>query len=198
LLYQEQTIIQSRPEEPEINVRLFFATNQGGAFNHSNALDKATDANGTVNIPDGNYGPVPVMMDAMLLLGQSGLLEGALESNSQTPYSLNPANPLLFFQDDVLATGADTLDLTGPQWGIEHETGNFPGAWWLFPHAIWYHIPPMSTSSNGDIVVGAIMIVLFLVLLPLPLIPGLNHIPQGVKVYRLIWRDWYQRKKSTG
>jgi hypothetical protein len=52
----------------------------------------------------------------------------------------------------------------------------------------------MSTSPNGDLEVGAIMIVLFLILLFLPFIPGLNRIPRGIRVYRWIWRDWYADK----
>jgi hypothetical protein len=27
----------------------------------------------------------------------------------------------------------------------------------------------------------------------MPFIPGLNRLPHWLKVYRLIWRDWYQR-----
>ena len=164
--------------------------------NYLSALDNANVVNGQVQIQDGDYGPVSVMMSSMLLLGQSGLLEGALENNSQSPYVTNFTNPLLFFQDDVYASVADKLDLTSPQWGIVHETGNYPGAWWLNPYAVWYHIPPMSTSPNGDIQVGVIMIVIFLILLLFPFIPGLNQLPRWLGVYRLIWRDWYASQKS--
>jgi hypothetical protein len=158
------------------------------------ALDNATLVNDRVQIPAGDYGPVSTMMDAMLALGRAGLLEGALNVNTQTPYVSDFTNSLLFFQDDVYPDVADKLDLTSAQWGIVHETGNYPGAWWVWPYAIFYHIPPMSTSPNGDLEVGAIMIVLFLILLFLPFIPGLNRIPRGIRVYRWIWRDWYADK----
>jgi hypothetical protein len=167
--------------------------------NFQSALDKATLVNGKVQMSDGDYGPVPTMMSAMLALGQAGLLEGALESNDRLPYTTDYTNSLLFFQDDVYASVADQLDLTGSQWGIVHETGNYPGAWWLWPYAIFYHIPPMSSSPNGDIQVGVIMIALFLILLLLPFVPGLNRLPRWLGVYKLIWRDWYadkQNKKS--
>lgn len=161
--------------------------------NFQAALDTATVENGQVLIPLGDYGPVSKMMDSMLALGRAGLLEGALQSNGRLPYATDNTNSLLFFQDDVYANVATQLDLTGPQWGIIHETGNYPGAWWLWPYAIFYHIPPMSSSPNGDLQVGLIMIVIFLVLLLLPFIPGLNRIPHGIKIYRLIWRDWYKK-----
>jgi len=164
--------------------------------NYSVALDSATVINGNVVISNGDYGPVGEMMSAMLTLGQSGLLEGALDQNSQLPYVTNPTNSLLFFQDDVYASAADMLDLTGSQWGIVHETGNYPGAWWLNPYAIFYHIPPMSTSANGDIEVGVIMIVILLILLLLPFIPGLNRLPRWLGVYKIIWRDWYKSAKA--
>ncbi len=161
--------------------------------NYQAALEKATEQNGQVQIAAGDYGPVSKMMDTMLALGRAGLLEGALQSNERLPYATDNTNSLLFFQDDVYASVADQLDLTGSQWGIVHETGNYPGAWWLWPYAIFYHIPPMSSSPNGDIQVGLIMIVIFLILLFLPFIPGLNRIPHWIKIYRLIWRDWYNK-----
>jgi hypothetical protein len=164
--------------------------------NYQDALDKATAENGQVQIPTGDYGPVAKMMDAMLALGRAGLLEGALQNHSRLPYATDTTNSLLFFQDDVYASVAENLDLTGPQWGIVHETGNYPEAWWLWPYALFYHIPPMSSSSNGDIQVVAIMIVIFLILLFLPFIPGLNRIPRGIKIYRIIWRDWYIDQNS--
>ena len=50
----------------------------------------------------------------------------------------------------------------------------------------------MNTSSNGDLQVWAIMMVLTLVLALLPFIPGLRSIPRWSRVYRLIWRQHYR------
>ena len=41
-----------------------------------------------------------------------------------------------------------------------NETGNFPGQAWLWLYTLWYQVPPMNTSSNGDVEVWAIMMVL--------------------------------------
>ncbi|HEX3000484.1 MAG TPA: hypothetical protein VHR86_09650, partial [Armatimonadota bacterium] len=76
-------------------------------------LNKATIVRGQAQLPAGNYGPVPVLMDGMLNLGRSGLLECALESNARLPYTLDFTRSLLFFQDDVYHGVAQNLDMLG-------------------------------------------------------------------------------------
>ncbi len=161
------------------------------------ALDKATVVEGRVQVAAGDYGPVPAMMQGMLNLGKAGLLEGALESNDRQPYALDTSRAMLFFQEDVDGSVADTLDMTGPQWGITHEVGNHPGPWWLWPYAIWYQIPGLNTNPNADLIAILIMLVLYLILFFLPFIPGLNRIPLGIRFYRLVWRDWYAKQERS-
>ncbi len=160
------------------------------------ALDKATVDDGHVDIPPGDYGPVAPMMDGMLSLGKAGLLEGALESNSRLPFDVDLTRSLLFFQDDVDSSVAEKLDMLGEQWGVVHETGNYPGAWWLWPYAFLYQIPPMSTSDNADIQAVAIITLVFLIIFFLPFIPVLNRLPRWIGLYRVIWHDWYARVKE--
>jgi hypothetical protein len=157
------------------------------------ALDGATVANGRVQVANGNYGPVPTMVEGLRALAAAGLLEGALQADSRLPYALDNTRPLLFFEDDVDHGVAESLDMLGSQWGIVHETGAYPGAWWLAPYAFFYQIPPMSSSPNGDLQVALIVSLIFLILIFLPVIPGLNLIPRGIRLYRLVWRDWYGR-----
>lgn len=160
------------------------------------SLDNATVINGEVQIPSGDYGPVPTLMDSMLALGKAGLLEGALESNVRQPFEYDFTQSLLYFQDDVDASVAEQLDLSSDQWGVLHETGNYPGAWWLFPYAFLYHVPPMNNSTNADIQAIFIITLIFLFLIFLPVIPIFNRLPRWLRVYKLIWRDWYFRKKN--
>lgn len=160
------------------------------------ALEEATVVDGQVRVAAGDYGPVPTLMTGMLELGRSGLLEGALESDATLPYTLDFTRSLLFFQDDVYASVADKLDLLGDEWGISHETGRYPGAWWLWPYTFFYQIPPMSSSADADIQVGAILTGVFLVLLLIPLIPVVNRLPRWLGVSRVIWRDWYARREG--
>jgi len=160
------------------------------------ALTTATVFNGDVVVAPGDYGPVARMMDGMLRLGRSGLLEGAFaaDDNRYFPYSFDLTKALLFFSIASPYTDSAThlQQLGNPQWGIVHETGNYPGAWWLDAYQVWYEVPAIADADNADLIVVGIMTVLFVVLLVLPFIPGLRRIPHGVKVYRLIWRDWYR------
>ncbi|MEJ2707928.1 MAG: hypothetical protein P8074_09990 [Anaerolineales bacterium] len=155
------------------------------------ALDNAAVENGQVKVPQGDYGPVPTLMNGMLILGRAGLLEGALESGPQLPYTVNFTRSLLFFEGDVDSSVADTLDMTGEQWGVSHETGPYPGAWWLWPYTFFYQIPPMSISENADIQVMTLMGLLTLITILIPFIPILKNIPRWSGIYKLIWRDWY-------
>lgn len=157
------------------------------------ALDQATVVDQQVQVPSGDYGPVGTLMHGMLDLGRAGLLEGALESSARLPFTLDFTRSMLFFQGDVDHNVARTLDMLDRQWGITHETGPYPGAWWLWLYTFLYQIPPLSTSHDVDLQVGLITTALFLVLLFTPFIPILNRLPHWLGIYRLIWRDWYSR-----
>jgi hypothetical protein len=146
-----------------------------------------------VEVPPGKYGPVPTLLEGMLALGRAGLLEGALESNSRLPFTLDSTRSLLFFAGDVDASVAEKLDLKGDQWGLIHETGPYPGPWWLGVYTLWYKVPRLSASPSIDLIAGTLSIALFLVLVFLPFLPVLNRVPQWIPVYRVLWRDWYRR-----
>jgi hypothetical protein len=163
---------------------------------YQSTLDSAT-VNGTaVQVPAGDYGPVGTMMNGMLSLGRSGLLEGALDAGARQPFTLDFTASLLFFQDNVYNTLASQLHMTGSDWGITHETGRFPGAWWLWPYAFLYQIPPFSSSPNADLLIGIIMVVAFLAVLLVPFIPVVNRLPRWLRIYRFIWRSWYAGPKT--
>jgi len=148
--------------------------------------------NGAIKLAPGRYGPVPVMMDSLLRMAQTGALDNALLASPRF-YGTDYTKPLLFIADgQYLADKAQAQHLSGDQWGMMNETGNFPGQAWLWLYTMWYQISPMSSSTNGDVEVWAIMMVLTLALLFLPFIPGLRSIPKWVPVYRGIWRDHYR------
>jgi hypothetical protein len=157
------------------------------------ALDNATMSKGQVQVPDGDYGPVGTLMAGMLNLGRAGLLEGSLETNAWLPFNLDFTRSLLFFQDDVDGSVADSLNMSGGLWGISHETGPYPGAWWLWPYTFFYQVPPLSASDNADLQVVLIIMILFLATLLAPYIPVVNRLPRWLGIYKLIWRDWYNR-----
>lgn len=161
------------------------------------ALKKATADNAKVILAPGDYGPVAPLMNGMLNLARAGLLEGALDSSSLLPYNLDNTKSLLFLEGPIENRAARHLDELGNQWGMTNETGPYPGAWWLWPYALLYQVPGIATSPNADLIAGLIVAAAFLVLIFLPVIPGLKRIPYLIPVYRLIWRDWYRRPKDS-
>jgi hypothetical protein len=131
-------------------------------------------------------------------MARSGALDGALLSSRQF-YGTDYTKPLLFIADgQYLANLADNQHLSGDQWGMMNETGSYPGQAWLWLYTLWYQVPPMNSSSNGDIQVFAIMIVLTALLALLPFIPGLRSIPRWTRLYRLIWRQHYREVERGG
>jgi len=73
-----------------------------------------------------------------------------------------------------------------------NETGSFPGQAWLWLYTMWYQIPPFNSSASGDFLVWGVMMILTLILVLVPFIPGLRSIPRWSRLYRLIWRQHYQ------
>jgi hypothetical protein len=158
---------------------------------YADALDKAQD-NDPAKVAAGDYGPVPVITSRLLDLARSGGLDGQLLSSGGF-YQTDYAKPLLFLADGTyLADQAQAEHLSGDQWGMMNETGQYPGQAWLWLYTLWYQVPPFSTSDNADAQIWALMVVLSVLLVLLPLIPGLRSIPRLTRVYRLIWREHYR------
>jgi len=158
---------------------------------YGKALTHATFANKTIVTPPGSYGPVPTLLSDLLVQARSGGLDGALVS-SQRFYQTDYTKPLLFLSDGSYFPGvAQQQHLRGSQWGMMNETGNYPGQAWLWLYTLWYQIPPFNTSANADAQIWAIMAILSLALICIPFLPGIRSIPRYLRLYRLIWRDYY-------
>ncbi len=159
--------------------------------NYAKALGKAAVVGGNVVVPPGNYGPLSVMMNGLLELGRSGLMTGALDS---TPfiYQSNPSNSLLFLQGNALHQAAGALGLKGEQWGvIKEEQPSYPGAWWLVVVTAIYQTNWVANAANGDFLALGSGVLIWLLVLLIPWIPGLNRLPRYLGVHRLIWHRYY-------
>ena len=163
---------------------------------YTKALDKATVSNGLVVVPQGDYGPLPTMMDHLLTLGTSGALDGLL-LRSGGFYQNDFTKPLLFLSEDALPTRAEQLNMLGSQWGMMNSTGNYPGQAWLWLYTFWYQIPPFNTSPNADALVWLTMAVLTLLLVVFPYLPYFNRLPYYLGVHRLIWREYYRDVRAA-
>jgi hypothetical protein len=168
------------------------STRSSWVAHYTKAAVHLSFTNGSLALNVTNAGPVPVMMDSLLTMARSGALDQAL-GNEGDFYNTNYTLPLLFLEDgSYLGNQAAKQHLAGDQWGMMNETGNYPGQAWLWLYTFWYQIPPFSTSGNGDILVWALMMLLSLLLLLVPFLPGVRSIPRKSRVYRLIWREHYQ------
>jgi hypothetical protein len=158
------------------------------------ALQNAkVDNNGQVAVASGDYGPVPQMLNRLLVLAQAGALDGLLLSSNHF-YQTDYTKPLLFMGDGTYLAGlASDQKLTGSQWGMMNETGRYPGQAWLWLYTFWYQIPPFNSAwaSFTDLAVVLAMIILTTLLLLVPFIPGLRDIPRAIPIYRVIWRRYY-------
>ncbi len=160
------------------------------------ALPQATVTEGQLILAEGDYGPLPVMMNGILNLGTSGALDGVL-MRSGGFYQNDFTKPLLFLAEDALQTRAEQLNLLGSQWGMMNETGNYPGQAWLWLYTFWYQVPPYNTASNGDLLVWITMAILTALLIFMPFMPFINRIPYYLGIHRLIWREYYHDVKAA-
>ncbi|MBD0692603.1 hypothetical protein [Streptomyces sp. CBMA123] len=192
--------LRESPEPPEAAVALtqWNAASpdrrQTWSSAYADALGKAPDGD-PAKVAPADYGPVPVLVARLLALAQAGSLDGQLLARGRF-YQTDYTKPMLFLSDgSYLSDRATGQHLTGSQWGMMNETGNYPGQAWLWLYTFWYQIDPFKTSKNADAEVWAIMAVLSLALVLVPLIPGIRSIPRWTRVYRLVWRDHYRTRR---
>jgi hypothetical protein len=172
------------------------------AGDYATAID---DAGGAIDkVAAGDYGPVPAMAKAEVDMAASGALDTSLVSGG--PFYLTDYTKALLFLGDgsYLEDTAGTQHLQGSQWGMMNSTGNYPGQAWLWLATFWYQIPPFNDETNSwggnadAIIFGGLMLLLSLLLLLVPFVPGLRSIPKWIPLHRLIWRDWYRSHGAGG
>lgn len=147
---------------------------------------------GAPSLPKTDDGPIPTMITSELNMARSGALDTALLAQ-QPFYGTDYTKPLLFMEDgNYFASKAEAQHLTGEQWGVMNETGNFPGQPWLWLYTLWYQIPSFSASANVDLIAIYLTGASTLLLLLVPFIPGIRDIPRLIPIHRLIWRQWYR------
>jgi hypothetical protein len=164
--------------------------------NYSNALGNAKVVDGLPVLPAGSYGPVPVLLSTELTIARSGGLDASLVA-SHPFYGTNYTRPLLFLEDGAyFGAQAQAQNLQGNQWGVMNETGAYPGQPWLWLYQLWYQLPGFRSSANVDLIAIYLTGLATVILALLPFIPGLRDIPRRTRVYRLIWRPYYNEAEQ--
>ena len=169
------------------------ATRQSWASAYSTALTKAP-GNDPARVEAGPYGPVPAMTHGLLVVARAGALDGAIQSEKGF-FNTNFTPSILFLGDGTYFPAlAASEHLTGDQWGVMNETGNYPGQSWLWLFSFWYQVPAIGNLANADLVVVGIMLALTVLLVFVPFIPGVRSLPRWIPIHRLIWRDYYRHR----
>jgi hypothetical protein len=160
---------------------------------YGDALGKAPD-NDPAKAAAGDYGPVPALAEALLAMAREGALDPVLSAKGSF-YNTDYTASILFLGDGGFFPDlAASQHLTGDQWGMMNETGNYPGQSWLWLFSLLYQIEPFKSSPNADALVVVTMVILTLLLTFVPFIPGLRSLPRRVPIHRLIWKDYYLRR----
>lgn len=148
----------------------------------------------STKVATGDYGPVPALTTGLLTMAQAGALDGAIQ-NEGGFFNLDYTKSILFLGDGTYFVGiANGAHLTGDQWGMMNETGNYPGQSWLWLFSFWYQVPAIGKAPNADILVVGIMLVLTVLLALVPFIPGLRTIPRWIPLHKLVWKDYYSKR----
>ena len=132
--------------------------------------------------------PLELSILALVTAAQSGLYEASL--NSVDPANTNTTYASRFLADTgVMDDQAQALGITTEQYGmVREEKGHLPpGAWWLTPIGVLNHTV-LAHDDNGDRDGAVILGLAILSLMAFPFIPGLNRIPEWLRIDRLIWR----------
>ncbi|MES2169301.1 MAG: hypothetical protein V4479_01065 [Actinomycetota bacterium] len=154
----------------------------------------ATLKGDTLPAPVAAEGPVPQLTGSLLTMARQGSLDSVLTSGGSF-YNFDYTRSVLFLGDGGYLNGlATSLHLSGDQWGMMNETGNYPGQSWLWLFSFFYQIEPFSSAPNADLLVVGIVAVLTLLLMLVPFIPGLRAIPRLIPIHKLVWRDYYKKR----
>ncbi|MDR3032493.1 MAG: cytochrome b [Kitasatospora sp.] len=166
------------------------AQQQKWATAYDSAVTKVKFVGGNPVVPAASDGPIPAMMSGLLTMARSSALDADLLAQ-RAFYGTDYTKPLLFIADGgYYANLAQSMHLTGDQWGVMNETGSYPGQPWLWLFQLWYHVAPFSNSASVDVWAVYLTGIATLLLLLIPFIPGLRDIPRWIPVHRLIWRSW--------
>ena len=163
------------------------------------AYDTAlADAEGdAAKAAEGDYGPVPALATGLVAMGASGAYDGAILSRGSF-FTTDYTKQLLFMGDGgYMEDKAVAANLGGDTWGMMNEAGSWPGQSWLAFASVWYQLPMFNTegnvlTDNADAIIFFILVVLCLIMILVPFIPGLRSLPRWIPLHRLVWKQYYK------
>ncbi len=145
------------------------------------------NGNGSIQKGADSSNPLVAMASALTEMAQKGVYQPTVQGETQS--GLNTTYVLLFINDTgVLNAEAQKYGLGLQQWGMLSVGGSPPLdiQFWLVP----YNLLELLTSGIpwwGDLENGLVGLAAFMVVVFLPFIPGLNKLPDKLKLYKLFW-----------
>ena len=132
----------------------------------------------------GDFGPVPTLVNENVTLAEQGYLEQYL-LGVDPGHSLHLAD-IWLYDHPAMLNAAVANGLTDDQWGMVKERGFAVGPWYLILPAVIHVDLPNGATGQGFVVDNLILAAFFL--LAVPLMPGLRSLPRRLRLYRLIYR----------
>ncbi len=146
-------------------------------------------SNGTIANGINSTNPPIALASSLTYMAQTGIYQPVLQNEANS--GLDTTYVIRFLYDTgVLWQTAGKYGLNVSQWGML-EVG--PPPWWLQYWLVPYNFLQIETSAIpwwGDLENGSLAMVMFLLLLFLPYIPGLRAIPDKLKLYKLFWNKY--------
>lgn len=143
--------------------------------------------NGTVSGGFNSTNTAIRLFSQLTYMAQTGLYQSVLQGEVQNP--LNETYTIRLLADTgALSSYASQYGLRTHQWGMI-KAGSLwwqIGSYWTAPYN-WLEIMTGGIQWWGDIENGILAVAAFVVLMFLPFIPGLNKLPDKLKLYKLFW-----------
>jgi hypothetical protein len=132
----------------------------------------------------GDFGPVPMLVEADTYLAQTGYLEANLQS-VEPGHSFHLTNIWLYDHPNMLNTAVDE-GLTDDQWGMVKERGFSVGPWYLSVPSVFHVYFPQGATGQAFVLYNLAFAAILLFVIPL--VPGVRSVPLYLKLYRFIYR----------
>ncbi len=189
---------QSLESNPSITnfTAIFDSENSTLQSNNINSAYVYFANNGTINASNKSQNPLIGLFSQLTIMAKSGLYESSLMLQSSSP--MDQTYELRFLADSgAMNAAATAAGIELNQWGMLKDTnGLWPvGPWWTFPYN-FADLTIFNNDPNQDFDTGLLALMLVILFISFPFIPGLNKLPDKLGLYKLYWGKYI--KKARG
>lgn len=155
-------------------------------------------ANGSIADGANSADPAIALFSQLTEMAQTGMYQDMLSGEVQNP--LNETYEIRFLADTgAMDTYSTQYNLRTRQWGML-KAGSLwwqIGSYWTAPYN-WMEIMTSGIPWWGDLENGLVALVAFAVLVFFPFIPGINKLPDKLKLYKIFWNRFTVPEMKQG